>query len=114
MAGINKTDCRHDERADQVRRCVTAGISNGAGSYLQFRDWIRQETLCDRSLVTFDVRQCAMASVSERSPVPTDVPATVQAELTRVADVPTPNVPATVSTELTRLAYGTPSGGAHS
>ena len=22
--GINKTDCRHDERADQVRRCVTA------------------------------------------------------------------------------------------
>ena len=24
MAGINKTDCRHDERADQVRRCVTA------------------------------------------------------------------------------------------
>ena len=30
-AGINKTDRRHDERADQVRRCVTAGISNGAG-----------------------------------------------------------------------------------
>ena len=28
-------------------------------SYLQFRGWICQETLCDRSSVTFDLRQCA-------------------------------------------------------
>ena len=28
-------------------------------SYLQFRGWIRQDTLCDRSSVTFILRQCA-------------------------------------------------------
>ena len=28
-------------------------------SYLQFRGWICQETLCGRSAVTFDLRQCA-------------------------------------------------------
>ena len=27
-------------------------------SYLQCRGWICQETLCDRSSVTFDLRQC--------------------------------------------------------
>ena len=27
-------------------------------SYLQFRGWIRQDTLCDRSSVTFVLRQC--------------------------------------------------------
>ena len=42
--------------------------------------------------------------VAEKSPDAADVPATVYAELTRVAQAPTPDVPATVSTELTRLA----------
>ena len=32
-------------------------------SYLQFRGWIRRETLCGRSSVTFDLRQCACHSV---------------------------------------------------
>ena len=41
---------------------------------------------------------------TEKSPGPVDVPATVQAELTRVAQSPTLDVPATVSSELTRLA----------
>ena len=27
--------------------------------HLQFCGWIRQETMCDRSSVTFDLRQCA-------------------------------------------------------
>ena len=28
--------------------------------YVVFHGWIRQETLCDRSSVTFDLRQCAV------------------------------------------------------
>ena len=48
--------------AHRVRRCVAASLSDDGVSYLQFRGWICQETLCDRSLVTFDVRQCAFPS----------------------------------------------------
>ena len=31
-------------------------------SYLQFYGWIRKETLCDRSSVTFDLRQCEIGT----------------------------------------------------
>ena len=41
--------------ADTLRRIFLMALA----SYLQFRDWIRQETLLDRSSVTFDLRQCA-------------------------------------------------------
>ena len=36
--------------ADALRRIFPTALA----SYLQFRGWIRQETLCDRSSVTFD------------------------------------------------------------
>ena len=59
-AGINKAeDARRKDAqigfADTLRRIFLTALAN----YLQFRDWIRQETLLDRSSVTFDVRQCA-------------------------------------------------------
>ena len=41
---------------DALRRVLPTTVS----SYLQFRGWICQETLCDRSSVTFDLRQCAL------------------------------------------------------
>ena len=40
--------------ADGLRRIFPTGLA----SYLQFRGWIHQETLCNRSSVTFDLRQC--------------------------------------------------------
>ena len=46
----------------------------------------------------------AIGCLMEESPQSSDAPATVYAELTRVAQSPTANVPATVSAELTRLA----------
>ena len=42
--------------------------------------------------------------ITEKSPEPTDVAATGYTELPQVAQSTTPNVPATVSAELTRLA----------
>ena len=56
-SGINKTDGRHEERANRVRRCVAASPSDDVVSYLEFGGRICQETLCDRSSVTLDVRQ---------------------------------------------------------
>ena len=47
--------------ADALQRVFPTALA----SYLQFRDWIRQETLCDRSLVTFDVRQCESLMVPQ-------------------------------------------------
>ena len=57
-AGINKAEDagragRKDAQigsADALRRIFPTALA----SYLQFRGWIRQETLCDRSSVTFD------------------------------------------------------------
>ena len=39
--------------ADALQRVFPTAVA----SYLQFRDWIRQETSLYRSSVTFDVRQ---------------------------------------------------------
>ena len=64
--GINKTEDRHDERANLVRRCVVVVLPTTLAIYLQFRDWIRQETLLDLSSVTFDVRQCAFVRSPHR------------------------------------------------
>ena len=66
-----------------------------------------------RSRMRSDIRALAMGLVlllgavgclTEEATQPSDAPATVYAELTRVAQSPTANVPATVSAELTRLA----------
>ena len=66
-----------------------------------------------RSRMRSDIRALAMGLVlllgavgclTEEATQPSDAPATVYAELTRVARSPTANVPATVSAELTRLA----------
>ena len=40
--------------ADALRRVLPTTLA----SHLAFRGWICQETLCDRSSVTFDLRQC--------------------------------------------------------
>ena len=40
--------------ADALQRVFPTTVS----SYLPFRGWICQETLCDGSPVTFDLRQC--------------------------------------------------------
>ena len=58
-AGINKAEDtgRMDAQigfAGASRRIFPTALA----SYLQFCGWIRQETLCDRSSVTFDLRQC--------------------------------------------------------
>ena len=71
-AGINKAEDagragRMDAQigsADALRRIFPTALA----SYLQFRDWIRQETLLDRSSVTFDVRQCAAPKSEARKP----------------------------------------------
>ena len=42
--------------ADALWRVFPTTVS----SHLQFRGWIFQETLCDRSSVTFDMRQCVI------------------------------------------------------
>ena len=49
--------------ADALRRIFLTVLA----SYLQFRGWIRQETLCDRSSATFDLRQCANCRLSARA-----------------------------------------------
>ena len=59
-SGINKTKSTSARDApfglaDALRRIFPTVLA----SYLQFRGWIRQETLCDRSSATFDLRQCA-------------------------------------------------------
>ena len=36
--------------------------------YLEFRGWVCQETLCDRSSVTFDLRQCAFVEPMPANP----------------------------------------------
>ena len=61
VEGINKAEVagRMDTGigfAGALRRIFLTGLA----SYLQFRDWIRRETLLDRSSVTFDVRQCGL------------------------------------------------------
>ena len=44
-AGINKLEGRHDERANQVREYVAAGLSDdGDGQPLGLRGWNGQET----------------------------------------------------------------------
>ena len=43
--------------ADALQRVFLTTVA----SYLQFRGWICPETLCDRSSVTFDLRQQAPA-----------------------------------------------------
>ena len=44
-AGINKPEGRHDERANQVREYVAAGLSDdGDGQPLGLRGWNGQET----------------------------------------------------------------------
>ena len=52
-AGINKTDRRMPNAqvrfADALRRVFPTALA----SYLQFRGWIRQETLCDQSSAIF-------------------------------------------------------------
>ena len=58
-AGINKADDRHEERANQVHRCVLTGLPDDAVQAPQFRGWICQEAWYDRSSVTFDLKQCA-------------------------------------------------------
>ena len=40
--------------SDALRRVLPTRLT----SYLEFRGWICQETLCDRSSATFDLRQC--------------------------------------------------------
>ena len=40
--------------SDALRRVLPTRLT----SYLEFGGWICQETLCDRSSVTFDLRQC--------------------------------------------------------
>ena len=42
--------------ADALQRVFPTAVA----SYLLFRGWICQETLCGRSAVTFDLRQCAV------------------------------------------------------
>ena len=44
--------------ADALRRIFPTELAS-----FQFRGWISQETLCDRSSVTFDLRQCAPANI---------------------------------------------------
>ena len=56
--GINRAECAgpaHGQisSTDALQRVFPTTVS----SYLQFRGWICQETLCDRSSVTFDLRQ---------------------------------------------------------
>ena len=60
-AGINKAEDagRMDGQigfVDALQRVFPMTVS----SYLQFRGWICQETLWDRSSVTFDLRQCGV------------------------------------------------------
>ena len=57
-AGINKTeDARKMDTqigfADAMQRVFPTTVAS-----FQFRGWIHQETLCDRSSVAFDLRQC--------------------------------------------------------
>ena len=40
--------------ADALRRVFPTALA----SHLQFRGWIRQETLCDQSSAIFHLRQC--------------------------------------------------------
>ena len=68
-AGINKT--QHAGRMDAQIGFTDAlwrTFPTSLASYLQFRDWIRQETLLDRSSVIFDVRQCAGMTNCRLSP----------------------------------------------
>ena len=58
-AGINKAEdagTAHGQinSTGALQRVFPTRLS----SYLQFRGWICQATLCGRSLVTFDLRQC--------------------------------------------------------
>ena len=45
----------HISSTDALQRVFPTTVP----SYLQFRGWICQEALCDRSSVTFDLSQCA-------------------------------------------------------
>ena len=58
-AGINKgrTSARRTGKSSPPRRCGGSSRRPWPG-FLAFRGWIRQETLCDRSSVTFDLRLC--------------------------------------------------------
>ena len=58
-AGINKgrTPAGRTGKSSPPRRCGGSSRRPWPG-FLAFRGWIRQETLCDRSSVTFDLRQC--------------------------------------------------------
>ena len=58
--GINKTEAAGAAHvqirfSDALRRVLPTRLT----SYLEFRGRICQETSCDRSSVTFDLRQCA-------------------------------------------------------
>ena len=60
-AGINKVEdagTAHGQinSTDALQRAFPTTVSG----YLQFCAWIRQEILYGRSLVTFDLRQCAV------------------------------------------------------
>ena len=46
-SGINKTDGRHEERANRVRRCCSEFLPTMVASYLEFRGWIHQDTRCN-------------------------------------------------------------------
>ena len=56
--GINKTDGRHEERANRVRRCVAASLSDNGGQPSRISCQDLPKALCGRSSVTFDLRQC--------------------------------------------------------
>ena len=51
---------QYDECANQVAEVLRWGLPTTLASYLRFRGWICQETLCDQSSVIFDLRQCAL------------------------------------------------------
>ena len=65
-AGINKAEdagATHGQIgfADALRWIFPPVLAR----YVVFHGWIRQETLCDRSSVTFDLRQCALGQVAQ-------------------------------------------------
>ena len=56
-AGINKAeDAGRMDAQIMSAKALQRVFPTTVASYLQFRGWICQETLCDRSSVTFDLR----------------------------------------------------------
>ena len=65
--GINKTEHagREDAQigfADALRWIFPTALAR----YVVFHGWIRQETLCDQSSATFDLRHCAVSATGTR------------------------------------------------